>query len=119
MRDKSAEPPRNDAISMIGRLSVMVERWSFETLKERAQNAIPFIPVGAARKMTLVAVDLEVSRIDSRGLQFRHHLGRDTRRKQFVGARQHVENLRTNPREVLLGVVMRTRLRQGNQRIGI
>src|SRR5882762_6996132 len=119
MRATSAGPPRNDAISMIGRLSVIVERWSFETLKERVQNASPFIPVGAAREMTLVAVDLEVSRIDSRSLQFRHHLARETRRKQFVGARHHVENLRTNPPEVLLSVVMRARLRQRNQRIRI
>src|ERR1022692_588462 len=79
---------------------------SFQTLQKVTQHAIPFLPVGTACEMTLLAVDLEVSSIHSRSLQFRHHLGRDARGKQFVGARQHVEHFRADLREVLLGVVM-------------
>src|SRR5260370_34591020 len=112
MRAMSSEPPRNDAISTIGRVSIeSVIVASLEALQKIAQHAIPLLPVRAARAMTLVAVDLEVISIDARRLQFRHHIGRDTRRKQLVGARQHVEHLRANLREVLLGVVMRSRLR--------
>src|ERR1700691_2410548 len=97
-----------DAMSMIGRLSVeFVNGGSLETLQKVTQHAIPLLPVGAARQMTRVTVDLEVGGIDACRFQFRHHRARDTRRKQLVGARQDVEHLRANLREVLLGVIMR------------
>src|ERR1700678_2508020 len=102
-----------DARAMIGRVSFeLVNGDSLETLQKITQHAIPLIPVGSAGEMALVAVDLEVGGIDARRLQLRHHRGSDARRKQLVGARQDVEQLGPNLREVLLGVVMRARLRQ-------
>src|SRR5260221_11781232 len=120
MWTRSRESRRSDAISMIGRLSVeFVNGASLQTPQKIAQHAIPLLPIDAACEMTLVAVDFEVGSIDARRLQFRHYVGCDTWREQLVGARQHVEHLRPDLREILLGVVMRPRLRQRNHRVGV
>ena len=43
-------------------------RYSRRFRKSRSTLSIPFLPVGAASQVTLVAVDLKVGRIDVRGL---------------------------------------------------
>src|SRR5206468_11850879 len=51
-----------------------------------------------------LGVDLEILRVDASSAELVHHVRRDRRRKDFVGPRQHVEDLGAHAREVALGV---------------
>src|SRR5438132_11836653 len=86
-----------------------------ELLKGRS----PLRPFGAARRVSELGIDLEILRVDAGPAEPVHHLGRDRRREELVGPRQHVEHLRAHAREVALGVELHRRLAQGDHRVRV
>src|SRR5262249_15407197 len=90
-----------------------------QALHEFTQHRRPFFGIDTAREMPLVALELEIGRVDARRLQAFHHARADRRREQLIGRGEHVEHLGLDPGEVPLRVEFSRNPAQGDERVAV
>ena len=73
--------------------------FNFQLRHERLQHRCPFSRISARSKVALITVDFVIGGVDPGGLQLSYDARRDRRRKQRIGARQHIQHRNFYPPE--------------------